>query len=48
MKGKCINCLGCNRLELEDFEGVYRCENYVECIFKEREKEEKCQENSKK
>lgn len=26
---KCITCLGCNRLELEEFIGVLRCENYI-------------------
>ena len=26
LKGLCKNCLGCTRLELEDFEGVYECE----------------------
>ena len=25
----CNTCLGCNRLELENFNGVYRCNNYV-------------------
>ena len=29
LKGKCTTCIGCNRLELENFEGYYRCENYV-------------------
>lgn len=29
LKGKCTTCLGCNRLELEEFEGYYRCENYM-------------------
>ena len=28
--GKCVKCLGCNRLELENFKGVLRCENYIE------------------
>lgn len=23
----CEDCLGCNRLELEEFEGVYWCKN---------------------
>lgn len=41
---KCINCLGCNRLELEQFNGTYRCENYVY----DGRGEEKCQENLKK
>ena len=26
----CSKCLGCNRLELDEFEGVYRCEYYRE------------------
>lgn len=26
LKGLCKNCLGCNRLEDPNFEGVYRCE----------------------
>ena len=26
---KCHTCLGCNKLELEDFNGVYRCNNYI-------------------
>lgn len=26
LKGLCKNCLGCNRLEDINFEGVYRCE----------------------
>ena len=26
LKGLCKNCLGCNKLELETFTGVYRCE----------------------
>lgn len=25
----CFTCLGCNRLELEEFNGVYRCNNYA-------------------
>ena len=28
-KYKCYKCLGCNRLMLEDFKGVYRCNNYI-------------------
>lgn len=28
-KRKCITCMGCNRLELKEFVGTYRCENYV-------------------
>lgn len=27
---KCDTCLGCNRLEMPEFNGVYRCENYVD------------------
>lgn len=26
IKGACKNCLGCNRLELPQFEGVEKCE----------------------
>ena len=29
LETKCSTCLGCNRLEMEDFKEVYRCENYV-------------------
>lgn len=25
----CYKCLGCNRLELEEFKGVYRCASYI-------------------
>lgn len=28
--GKCKTCLGCQRLEQEDFKGVYRCQYYIE------------------
>lgn len=34
--GKCIKCLGCNRLELENFKGTYRCENYIKGVTNER------------
>lgn len=27
---KCLKCLGCNLLELENFKGKYRCENFVD------------------
>lgn len=36
----CYTCYGCNRLELEDFKGVYRCKNYMK---KERAKDEQIQ-----
>lgn len=26
----CIKCAGCNRLENEEFEGIYRCKNFFE------------------
>lgn len=26
---KCYSCLGCNKLEQENFNGIYRCENYM-------------------
>lgn len=32
METKCKTCLGCNRLELENFKEVYRCENYMKGI----------------
>lgn len=28
-KYKCYKCLGCNRLENENFRGTYRCPNFV-------------------
>lgn len=28
--GKCKNCIGCNLLELENFKGKYRCENFID------------------
>lgn len=30
LHGKCLTCLGCNRLEQEDFKGIWRCEYYIE------------------
>lgn len=30
LHGKCPTCLGCNRLEQEDFKGIWRCEYYIE------------------
>ena len=32
---KCKTCLGCNRLELEDFKEICRCENYVKGVKKD-------------
>ena len=29
---KCQTCYGCNRLELPEFNEVYRCENYVKAV----------------
>ena len=29
LTGKCVTCLGCNRLEISDFEGVEECKNYA-------------------
>ena len=29
LETKCSTCLGCNKLELEWFEGVSSCKNYV-------------------
>lgn len=39
-KYKCYNCPGCNRLENENFKGVYRCENFILVIREEEEKNE--------
>lgn len=41
---KCDTCLGCNRLEMPEFKGVYRCDNYVDG----RSTKKKCQEDLKK
>lgn len=30
LKGKCKSCIGCNRLEALEFNGVERCEYYTE------------------
>lgn len=27
---KCDDCLGCNRLLIDSFQGVYRCKNYIQ------------------
>lgn len=27
--GKCKSCLGCNRLEIEEFKGIEECSNYA-------------------
>jgi len=40
LEGKCKDCIGCNRLELEDFKGIWRCKNYIE-------KEQKSEPKSK-
>lgn len=34
---KCETCLGCNRLELIDFMGIYPCENYIGGMTNERD-----------
>lgn len=39
---KCFTCLGCNRLELEDFNGIYRCQNYMKGA-----KDGNCKNNNK-
>lgn len=36
LTGKCVTYLGCNRLEIADFEGVSECDNYAK--RKERRK----------
>lgn len=33
----CKRCAGCNRLLLEEFNGVYRCENFIEMERKRNE-----------
>ena len=25
----CMKCFGCNRLEIAEFQGVYRCVNFI-------------------
>ena len=30
LKGICKNCLGCMRLESEQFKGIWRCDYYKE------------------
>jgi hypothetical protein len=27
LKGDCVNCLGCNKLEDKNFKGTYNCKN---------------------
>ena len=39
MFGKCKNCLGCNRLENQEFKGTYRCNNYISCETQEKKNE---------
>lgn len=29
---KCYTCYGCMRLEQEEFNGVYRCNNYIKGV----------------
>ena len=29
LKGICKKCGGCNQLELPDFEGKWKCENFI-------------------
>lgn len=41
---KCYTCLGCNRLELESFNGVYRCENYIKGVNEDEKKDIKREE----
>ena len=40
LKGICVKCTGCNRLEDENFTGVYRCKWNNEEIAIEQIKEE--------
>ena len=36
-KYKCYECLGCNRLENENFKGTYRCPNFVSGIGEKKD-----------
>ena len=40
-KKLCLYCLGCNKLEVESFDGVMRCKNFVagQADWQERWKE---------
>ena len=29
IKGVCLYCMGCNKLEMKYFTGVYRCKNFM-------------------
>lgn len=40
VKGKCVDCYGCNRLGLPEFKGVLRCNNYIKYIKEEKENSE--------
>lgn len=35
LKGLCKTCLGCNRLEIENYVGTAKCENYIDGTKKE-------------
>ena len=35
LKGLCKTCLGCNRLESENFVGTTQCKNYIDGTKKE-------------
>lgn len=41
MEYKCKTCGGCNRLELPEFKGTYRCENYINFCKEEEQCTEK-------
>ena len=41
----CYRCAGCNRLELENFEGIYRCNHFTQL---ERIEDEKCEKRKTK
>jgi hypothetical protein len=28
----CYTCYGCGRLEIDNFNGVYRCDNYIKGV----------------
>ena len=35
LKGLCKTCLGCNRLEIENYIGTAQCKNYIDGTKKE-------------
>ena len=37
VRGKCVDCYGCEREGLPWFKGVLRCDNYIKYIKEEKE-----------